>query len=271
MFHLWKVRIFFLLLMGMPALSVQASITVLGSLTRAFHLDVGQVVEGRIQVHNLAAEPMLARAYLNDVQETGAGHTQFREPGVQVRSNANWVRLLPAEQIVPPLETAEIHFRIQAPGDPGLVGSYWSMLMVEGSPLATLAPSTPQAEPPGVHISTVFRTGVRLATHMLQSGEGRIDFTGKNLMLMDGVTVLQLEMANTGDRALKLMVWAELFSEQGRSLGRFSGTAQGLYPGDVQYARIAFTGVPPGIYEALVVADHDAEDVFGALYRLEIR
>jgi len=81
---------------------------------------------------------------------------------------------------------------------------------------------------------------------------------------------LQLDLENTGQRYLRLLVWAELYDEQGTSVGRFQAGRRGVYPGCSTRFHADLSQVPPGKYNALVVADNGDEYVFGARYDLEI-
>jgi hypothetical protein len=62
----------------------------------------------------------------------------------------------------------------------------------------------------------------------------------------------------------------EIFDQQGLSLARVSAQRLTLLPGEVGARRVVLEGVPPGQYEALVVADNHDAAVFGVRYRLQV-
>jgi hypothetical protein len=251
----------------------QNGIAVIGSLVRTFQVAHGSEVTGRILVRNGGFEPQVVRAYLTDyVPLREDGSSGFPEPGTHPRSNAGWIDLLPAEQVVLPGETASVAVMIRVPEDGPGAGTYWSVVMVEGVPPATLEPPPPTGEV-RVAIREVFRTAVRIVTEVegttLRS-EASLRFTDRALRMGEAGPELHLGLENDGARSLRLDLWVELFDEAGASLGRFTTSGLSLLPGETGARRISLDGVPPGVYEALVVADNRDEAVFGARYRLEI-
>jgi hypothetical protein len=227
----------------------------------------------RILVRNGGSEAQVVRAYLTDYDPPqGAGGAGFPDPGTHPRSNSGWIDLLPAEQVIPPGQTASVNVRIRVPEDHLNVGTFWSVVMVEGVPPATLAPP-PSSGEARVSIREVFRTAVRIITEVegtaLQPTTS-LRFVDRALRVGDAGPELHLALENDGDRSLRLELWVELFDDGGASLGRFSASSLPLLPSEVGRRRISLEGVPAGTYEALVVADNQDEAVFGARYRLEI-
>jgi len=249
------------------------SIAVIGSLERTFQVTPGSEVTGRILVRNGGSEPQVVRAYLADyVPPDTNGGSGFPDPGTHPRSNAGWIDLLPAEQVVPPGETASITVFIRLPEEVPNAGSFWSVVMVEGVPPATLAPP-PVGGEVRIAIREVFRTAVRIVTEVEGAAllpTASIRFTDRALRIGEAGPELDLRLENDGARSLRLELWVELFDDAGASLGRFFAASAALLPGEVAGRRISLEGVPRGSYEALVVADNRDEAVFGARYRLEI-
>jgi len=247
-----------------------AQVEVLGGLSRRLELGPGEQAEGRVMVRNADERPQVVRVYLTDYQSLADGRTAYGDPAANPRSNAAWVHLVPQEQEIPPHSTAGFTYLIRVPEADSLAGTYWSMLMVEPVPKEEL---TPPAERPGqvrVTLRSVVRTGIHLVTNIRGGGRWDLRFAARELERQDGRVFLRLDLENTGDRALGLTVWAELLDSLGVPLGRFDAERVGMYPGSAARARIDLTGVPPGAYQALVVADNGDEHVFGARYELVI-
>ena len=259
-----------LVLALLATLSLSAQVDVMGALSRRHDLSAGSEVQGRVLVRNAGDQAQMVKVYLTGYQTTADGRTRYADPADSPRSNAAWVHLTPAEQIVPAKGTVSFHYIIRVPDNEQLAGTYWSMLMVQPEPMKAYEPPTPSAGKAQVGIRNVTRIGIHLMTHIGQGGRRELRFIDRRLEIAEGRAVLQLSMENTGERHLSLEVWAELFDAEGVSIGRFSAGRHGLYPGSSTKVAIDFTGIPAGPYQALIVADNGDDHVFGARYKLEI-
>lgn len=259
---------FFLALFFFQVPALCAQVQLAGSLVRQVKVAPGNETQGRIIVSNPSDQAQTAKVYLTDYQSFADGTTRYGEAGLQPRSNAAWVHLIPREQVVPPRGTASFHYIIRVP-EHELTGTYWSMLMVEPVASEKLAPPAPAGRSQ-VGIRTITRTGVHLVTHIGDSGERDLRFISRRLEQEEDRLALLLELENTGQRYLNLLVWAELFAQDGTSLGRFDAGRRGLYPGSSARLRADLAGVPPGAYQALVVADNGDEHIFGARFEMNI-
>jgi hypothetical protein len=248
-----------------------AQIGVVGALSRSMALTPGEEAQGRVIVRNDTDQARVVRAYLTDYQRSADGTTTYGEAGGQDRSNASWVHIVPAEQTIFPNGTASFNFLVRVPEDPALSGTYWSMLMVE-----PVSPSALEPPPEGkngevrISVGTTVRTGIHLITQIQGTGRADLKFLDRALDRKEGRVFLRLDIENTGERHLGLGIWAELFDEEGYSIGRFDAPRQGLFPKNSARIRVPLSGVPSGTYQALVVADDGGDNVFGARYEIVI-
>jgi len=259
-----------LLLACVLAHAAQGGITIVGGLTRYTSLTPGGKTEGRILVRNLGATPQEVRAYQTDYLYYADGRNLYDPPGSHPRSNAAWVTFTPSQFIIPPQETAIINYIVQAPQDTRLIGSYWSMLMVEPITISSDSP-TAEKDKLKVSVQTILRYGIQIITDIADTGERSVKFAGQQLVKKDGKCLLILDIDNNGERYLTPLVWAELFDSEGASLGRFETGRQRVFPDCSARFQIDLTQLPPGKYQALVVADNGDESVFGAQLKLEIQ
>ncbi len=259
----------FLLLAAAPTASAQTG--VVGALSRRMELSPGEEVQGRVIVRNQGKKTRVVRAYLTDYQRSADGKTSYGEAGKHDRSNASWVHIVPAEKQVLPGAAASFNFIVRVPEDTALSGTYWSMLMVEPVSPSALEPP-PEGEKGKVRISigTTVRTGIHLITQIQGTGRADLKFIDRALEREEGRVFLRLDIENTGERHLGLGIWAELFDEEGYSIGRFDAPRQGLFPKNSARVRVPLSGVPSGTYQALVVADDGGDNVFGARYEIVI-
>ncbi len=263
------------LLITAASVASAAGIAVVGSLTREATVQPGESAEGQIILRNGSETPQSVRCYQQDYLVYGDAKRSYHEPGTLPRSNASWINLSPRQLIVPPKGTASIYYAFRPPADQELSGTYWSMLMVEPLTEESLEPPEEEEGKIKVRIRTVMRYGIQMVTHIFSvnpgyTGTTEMTFADIQLIINDSKRVLQLDMENTGEQWLRPLVWAEVFDEQGMTLGRFDGQRRRIYPGCSARFNIDLSLLPAGNYKALIVADNGDEYVFGTWHHLEI-
>jgi hypothetical protein len=124
----------------------------------------------------------------------------------------------------------------------------------------------------GIGLSTVVRYGVQVVTHLHDSGQRRLTIkSGRLAPGANGVGMaLQLEIANTGERATKFDVTTEVFDSTGTVKAR-AQQARGLtYPGTSLMHRVELGQLNRGSsYRAVVVLDAGSGNLSGAQYTLK--
>lgn len=245
-------------------------VTIIGGLSREATLLPGESSEGKILVHNNTDAPKPVKVYQTDYRHYCDGSNHYEDPGTVKRSNAAWVTVRPQQLTIPPDEEGTIYYTVQVPNDASLVGTYWSLLMVE--PLADDSPEVISSDDgqPRVAIRTIMRYGIQMVTHIGRTGEYSMQFAGKQLVADDSLRVLEVDIENTGHRWLSPAVWAELYDADGASLGRFEGQRLHIFPECSARFRINLTEVPPATYNALIVADNGDDHVFGTQAKLQL-
>ncbi len=163
-----------------------------------------------------------------------------------------------------------MNYTVSVPADKALVGTYWSILMVEE--VAKDSPEAPSSEKgePKLAIRQIIRYGIQMVTHIGDTGARKLKFFQTRLLRQGERRVLQVDIENIGERWLTSFLWAELYGEDGALVGRFEGGRLRTYPGTSARYRIDLTEVPEASYQALVVADCGGEDVFGITHTLKL-
>jgi hypothetical protein len=249
-------------------------ISVVGELSNDKEARPGERYEGAVNVRNDSNEPQEVKIYQTDYMFFRDGTNAYGDPGTVARSNAKWIAFSPSFVTVPPQSTVTVSYTVSVPQDAPekkLVGSYWSMLMVEGIAKGS-AESAVQKDPKKTQmgIRQTIRYGIQIATHIAGTGTKKINFVDTKLIPNEkGKRFLQVDVENTGDLWIRPDVYVELFNEKGVSKGKFSGVRYRLYPGTSVRQMIELTSVEPGSYKALVVVDAGGEDVYGAEYTLK--
>lgn len=259
--------LFFCLIM--PFVSV-AGVSVPSGLTYEKEAPPGGTYKGAIQLINTGKGPQEVKIYQTDYLFFCDGSNIYGEPGKDPRSNADWITFSPRRLTIPPKGTAQVGYTVQVPDDKALVGTYWSMLMVEG-----ISSSSPEAvkKEKGIismGISQVIRYGLQMITQIDDTGARKLKFVKTKLLKTDEKRILQIDMENTGQRWLRPGLWVELYDEKGIAAGKFEGEKLRIYPGTSVRFRIDLSRAPEGKYKSLVVADCGDDDLFGATYTFKL-
>ncbi len=254
--------------------SLSAQVSVIGDLSQDKDARPGETYTGAIVVRNDTNEPQEAKVYQTDYSFQFDGTNNYGEPGTLPRSNARWIAFSPSYLTIPPLGTMAVNYSVSVPADSPdhtLVGTYWSMLMVEGIQKGSAESSLPRKDKKAqMGIMQTIRYGIQIATSIAGTGTKKIEFIGARIVTQqDGKKVLQLDIRNTGEIGMRPEVYAELFNAQGASIGKFAGVRYRIYPGTSVRQNIDVSSVGKGTYKALVVVDAGGDDVFGAQYTLE--
>jgi hypothetical protein len=253
------------LLTALAPASLFAQVSVQGSTVHEIDAAPGAVRTGTIAVSNFSPSPQVARIYLSDYIFFSDGTSRFDPPGSLRRSNSQWIQLSAQDLTIPAGATVPVSYTVRVPGGDTLTGSYWSLIMIEG----VGAPAT--AGRTGVGLSTTYRYGVQVVTHLANTGQSRLTIKSGKLGPDEGRgPVLNLEIANTGERATKFDVTTELYDSEGTVRARLQ-QARGLtYPGSSLMHRVELGKLPQGTYKAVVVIDAGAGNLSGAQYTLKL-
>lgn len=248
----------------------EASVSVVGGLSREMTVQIGQTYQGIIFLKNHGEKSQEVKLYQTDYLFFSDGTNIYGEPGELERSNANWLSLSPTRVEVPPGGTVSISYILEVPDNDSLVGTYWSMLMVE--PLVEMK-ELPENDQTRLGIRQVVRYGMQFVTHIGDTGRCELKFPTHPKLLVkkkEGRKVFQLDLENTGQHSLRPEVWVELYNEEGLLIGRFESGRKRIYPGTSVRHSIDLSDVPKGKYDVLVVADN-GDDYFpvGAQYTLD--
>lgn len=253
--------------------SLRAQVSVIGELSQDKDAKVGESYTGAIVVRNDTNEPQEAKVYQTDYTFQCDGTNNYGDPGTQPRSNAKWIAFSPSYLTIPPLATMAVNYTVTVPKEgpaTKLVGTYWSMLMVEGIQKGSAESSIPQKDKKAqMGIMQTIRYGIQVATTIASTGAKKIDFLAVAIDTVGGKRSLRIDIKNTGDIGIRPDVTLQLFDAQGVQIGKYPGVRYRIYPGTSVRQVIDVSTVPQGTYKALVVVDAGGDDVFGGQYTLK--
>lgn len=256
---------FFMLNIIVFALPAEANISVLNGLTHEYVTSVGSTIEGTIDIKNYSETSQYVKIYQTDYRFNFQGEVFYDEPGKLDRSNAGWIELSADYISVNAGEILSYKYKITVPDD-SLMGSYWSVIMVEGvqEPDTTL-------ENKLVSIQSVVRYGIQVITQIEDTGTMNLEFLDIQLLQEEVQYILQVDLENTGERFLRPFLKLELFDETGESRGVFESEKRKTYPGTSVRLTIPLSDLEMGKYQSLLVAETGEDEVFGVNLELEIK
>ncbi len=243
--------IFFVLFYVSAAAWVQSGeIGIISELTHTKNAQRGEIYETRIVLKNFGEDEAGIKVFQRDFSYDSEGNQFFHEKGTQARSNANWIKYFPQQKNILPMETTEVLCSIHVPDDQVLVGTFWSLIMIESTPAK--------------------RYAVQIITHIGLTGRVQVEFVKTALVRGAKKASLHVDVKNTGERELSPSLYVELYDEGGNFVGKVEGGTWRIYPETSVRYRVDMTHLPAGIYKAIILVDNLDEHVFGTEFLLDL-
>ncbi|HSU15180.1 hypothetical protein [Longimicrobium sp.] len=253
------------------SITARAQVSVIGSGVEEHAARPGETYSGTLRLRNDGRQAEEAKVYLTDYTFAADGTTRYAAAGSLPRSSARWIAFTPSQVRIPAGGEATVGYTVTVPADASLGGTYWSILMIEGIARGSAESTSGAANARvrvGIQPST--RYGVQIATTLEGTGAPKVSFTSARAYAAAQGKVLELDLANAGDVAYRPEIRVELFDAAGGKAGTFTSRRGLLYPGTSLRQTFELGAVPPGSYQALVVADAGGDQVFGAQYSLKL-
>ena len=248
----------------------QAQINILGGLSHEREAKPDEIYEGEVIIRNKSQEMAEVKIYQTDYLFYCDGSNIYGEPGKIDRSNAKWITFYPKRLKLGPKQQEIVHYKVIVPKKEGLVGTYWSMLMVEPIPKESSESSQLKENEVAMQVLQIFRYGIQIATHIHDTGVGMLKFMDTKLLKEQENIILKVDVENIGEIFLRPSLSVELFDENGVQLDKSEGGRFRTYPGTSVRFKVELGQIEEGTYKALVVADCGGNDIFGATYNLKI-
>jgi len=261
-----RVCVVLILALCIPAVGF-SQITVMGSLTRSREAIPGEEYEGVIALKNSGEKTAQARVYLKDYIFKADGNTVYPEPGSLPRSNARWISLSASTAILAPGEVADIKYTLNIPSSDSLVGTYWSVIFIEGIPEE---PEYEEGREPTIAIKQVFRYGIQIVTDFPDGAEGDLEFTNTKIEKTEEGRFFTIDLNNSGILWLNGDIYMEVYSSSGEYINTLDGGKFRIYPGTSLRKSFGLGELAPGTWKALLIADGGGTLLFGGNYTLVI-
>jgi hypothetical protein len=262
----------FIILIILIPIGSRANIVVVGGLTREINIKKldGNTSQGIIILKNMSEESQEAKIYQTDYEFFYDGRNNYGEPGKMARSNANWITFTPKQLIVPANGISEVNYSIKIPNDKALIGTYWSLIMIEEVPKVPPELESGKNEMK-LGIQAKKRYAFQIVTNIGDTSVISLNFISVKLIKEGEKRIFQIDMENVGEKWAKPLLYIELYNEAGNYIGKFDGEKKRIYPGTSVRFNIDLSELPKGKYKAMVMADCGGDDIFGATYNLECK
>jgi len=280
--------IFFIFVIFTISMTTTAEIVIEGKLIREHSTQTGETYREYIQIKNNSSYPTHVKIYQTDYIFSHQGWSRYPEPaGYLERSNANWITFSPSLTIIPPHENATVNCTIKIPSNDSLIGTYWSMLMIEemipDDKTNTFISAETQVSDHTLALQQIMRYGIQLVSHIGNSGTEIIKILDQRLLSAAplhpdtkntekrvGEYILQLDIENNGERLLRPTAWVDLYDLNGSFMGKFEGGKYIIYPGNSVRYKINLSNLSSQEYKALVVLDNGDENIWGSQFTLSL-
>lgn len=261
----FRSLLFVIILIVVSFISADAGIVVLNGLTHEYQVQPGESYRGTIQIQNAENKAKGVKIYQTDYWFSYTGESRHDSVGSVPRSNANWITYNPELMTLAANQTTAVEFEIKVPENDTLRGTYWSVIMVEG-----IVPPDTASHKTGVTINTSIRYAVQIITDVGETGKSDMQFLGLQMAKESDKNILNVMIANTGERLLRPELSLELFDESGNSVGVIKAESKKTYPGTSVKIVLPLEGINPGKYTGVLVADCDEDHIFGTNVSLEV-
>ncbi|MFC4426980.1 hypothetical protein [Deinococcus navajonensis] len=258
-------RFLFLTLLAATT-TVSAQVQVSSALVMSHNLASGQrAADGVLTLSNPGDTPAQARITLNDIKSDPKAGVVYLKAGALPRSNASWINLPSSSVTVPAHGKVSVPYHITIPQNASQ-GTYWSVLLVQP---VTAENVVKNQTPNNIVIKQVTQYAVQVLVN-LPGGQAHLKFKQPELVkTADGIT-LNVELTNTGERLSLPTTHAEIYDAQGKLVQKVVGRDRRVYPGLSVLETYQISGLKPGKYQVLVIADDKDNDVVGARYNITV-
>ncbi len=240
-----------------------ASITVSSPLFMSETTTLGTTYSGTIDIANAGDRNERVQLSKSDYLFTSDGNNRFNNPGTDPRSNAPWITLSSDDVVIAPGKLVKVAYTVNVPTNENLVGTYWSIVFVEAITDTLLNPDKPDDGTVGVEMN--LRFGVQIVSQIGHTGKKSIAIDNVQVEKGSEIKTISFDITNTGERSIAANIYAQVYTDKGKYVGRFEGRRTGTFPECSVKASIKFPDLESGKYRMQIIADGGANDVFGIL------
>ncbi len=246
--------------------SLRASVIITNGLTHRHELRGSANEQGQILIKNVGTTPERIVIYLKDLLvDCENEDLNIAPPGTLPRSNYSFIRLGARERLLAPGEEFPLRYDISPSPDKKFIGSYWSLMMVEvQSPIDT------NRLDKGVKVSSNIRYAIQIITDFSSDEEVEINFDDVAFNGNEEEKVLDVKLSNQSIKLVLPRLKLEIYDDKGDLIFEEKSAIKKLYPGQCRRFQVPVNDLPPGQFQAVLVADCGESDLFGMTINLAV-
>lgn len=232
-------------------------------LTNLVDVNPGQEMLIKIQLTNFYDESQRYALTLCDYAYRADGEVSYLPPGQLPRSNARWIQLYTHSLTVPPKGESHLFYDIKVPRDKSLVGSYWSVILIEPQGQQPIQNSIAE----GINLIVKVRYAYQIVT-TIPGGISKLQVQNQCVCDLDLKRCLCIDVKNTGNLFLNPTACLKLYNEEGHLVHTLQGPSQKILPDCSVRYYFDLHSTQAGSYSALLFLDSKQKNIF--CYRLKV-
>jgi len=251
-----RIILIFLLLL---TTSLNANFFVQDEWTKVFNVSSGTSHRGTINIVNDSSDIVVVRVTQSDFIISDEDEDIYPEPGSYQRSNANWITVqshitLQAQQdyLLP--------FTIDVPRNPGLSGSYWSIIFIEE--VSALSETNPDIFQINLKYAIQVITTI-ISTESIDLSVESISYISSTRSDVPSGESISLRLKNTGNSWVEANIKVDVYNDNAVFIGSFSLDKNRIYPGFSRQIYVPLRLRLHMNYHAIIVIDAGDGHIFG--------
>jgi len=241
-------------------------VAILNGLAHEFSVTPGNVYKGKIDLKNASEIAQVVNIYQADMSTAHTGETFYSDTIKNDRSNLKWIKLSNLNVTLESDAQGSIDFEIHVPDNNNMSGTYWSVIMIE--------PRDPihiQQDENGYSIQSKVRYAIQIVCNIGETGTTDLQFLNITQEYFQDKNYLEVDVENTGQTLVKPTLSLELFDSAGNSLPMIMAEKQRIFPGSSKRYIIEIEGIESGVYQGILIADCNTDDLFGVNITLNLK
>lgn len=251
------------MVLALASKSLSAAVVILNGLTHVHPISSGQRVTGEIKLRNESDVAKRVLIYKQDLSSSCGEGIKYLEGASLKRSMSKWLNTTLDEKTLEPNEEFTLFYTIDLPSEIE-TGSFWSVLMIESAnPLE-------EVQPNGVTVNSITRYAVQIIGDSGTSDKSSLLINDLNLEdISPEIKHMQITVRNNGIFSEKVILYLEVYDEDGNRVETFKGMSRRVYPEMCSSYILEVKGLPKGSYESVLVMDN-GNDLFASNISLDI-
>lgn len=244
---------------------VLSNVLVLNGLTHEYSGQPGETVSGEVILINSSSENQRVTFDLNDAIFSCTANRFFTKDSTHIQSSRNWFVGDLMDRTLYPKEKFVYRFKIVIPHDETLVGSFWSMLMINID-----KPIKEETLKDRIGLDTKVRYAIGLLTNVNSYDQVNLDFLDVDIVKNSGELseILNIKVGSDSNFIEGVRLSLEVYDKNGNLVFEGDTKRNMIFPGYCRDFGIDISTLETGDYTCVLVAN-TREEFFGTNFTLQ--